>query len=180
MDIRSYHRIVIVGSGGSGKSWLATRLADVTGLPLFHLDKELWQPGWVMPPREQIIARQRQIISGDSWIIDGNYNDTMALRFAAADLVIFLDVNRVTCVMGAMRRAGKKRNDLPDFLQEPKVLSKDSIDFYKWIWQYPNTGRKAVFALHEQYENTSFLHIHGRREMRQLVSQWRAQADCRA
>ena len=171
-DIR---KIAIVGSGGSGKSWLATRLHEATGLPLFHLDKELWQPGWVMPPREEVAARQQEIVQGERWIVDGNYNHTMGLRFAAADLVIFLDINRITCLWSAMRRAGKKRADMPDFLTEPSVFSKDSREFYRWIWSYPRVGRKAVLDWHARYPATAFLRVTTRRQMNRLVRQWQAQ-----
>ena len=56
MNIRDYNKIILVGSGGSGKSWMAKRIAEITGYSLYHLDKELWQPGWVMPPKEEKIA----------------------------------------------------------------------------------------------------------------------------
>jgi len=174
MDIRNYRRIILVGSGGSGKSWTAQRIAQITGYPLFHLDKEFLQPGWVMPPREERAARQQDMIAGTTWIIDGNYDSSMETRFAAADLVIFLDINRVACLISAMRRAGKKRDDLPDYLKEPGVFSKDGFDFYKWIWSYPETGRRTVVALHQRYPNTAFLRVKSRRQMGQLLKQWHA------
>ena len=40
-------RIVIIGCGGSGKSTLARQLGEMTGLPVIHLDKLFWRPGWV-------------------------------------------------------------------------------------------------------------------------------------
>ena len=40
-------RVLIVGPGGAGKSWLAKRIAARTGVPLVHLDRGFWQPGWV-------------------------------------------------------------------------------------------------------------------------------------
>ncbi len=42
-------RILIIGPSGSGKSTLAITLSGLTGLPVIHLDKEFWQPGWVLP-----------------------------------------------------------------------------------------------------------------------------------
>jgi len=128
-NFSDYNRIIIVGNCGSGKSWLSKRISDLTGHSLFHLDKELWQPGWVMPSREEKIARQKEMMSGEKWIIDGNYDSTMEIRFAAADLVVFLDINRFGCLFSVMKRTGKKRSDLPDYLEEPKVFSKDFFRF---------------------------------------------------
>jgi site-specific DNA recombinase len=48
-------RIVVIGSGGSGKSTFSQRLGEVTGLPVVHLDKLYWHPGWVKTPREEWI-----------------------------------------------------------------------------------------------------------------------------
>ena len=71
MNIRDHHHIILVGSGGAGKSWMAKHIALITGYPLFHLDKEFWQPGWVMTPREERLVREQAMIAGESWIIDG-------------------------------------------------------------------------------------------------------------
>ncbi|MCL2407006.1 MAG: hypothetical protein FWC95_03680 [Defluviitaleaceae bacterium] len=44
MDILSYSKIILVGKSGSGKFWLSKRIAEITGYPLYHLDKEFWRP----------------------------------------------------------------------------------------------------------------------------------------
>lgn len=169
IDIHDYNKIIIIGSGGSGKSIFAKQLGEATGLPVIHLDKEYWQPNWVETLRDEWIEKQKQFISGEKWIIDGNYGGTLELRFAAAELVIFLDINRLVCVYSAARRTGKKRSDLPENLQEPKMLSKDFFDFAKWIWSYPKTGKKKVLALHEKYPDKPFLRIKSRRELERYL-----------
>ena len=45
-------RILIIGCGGAGKSTLARRLGEKTGLPVVHLDKLYWRPGWQHVTRE--------------------------------------------------------------------------------------------------------------------------------
>ena len=173
MDIHDYSKIILVGSGGSGKSWLAKHIAEITNYPLYHLDKEFWQPGWVMTPKEEKITRQHEMINGETWIIDGNYNSTMEIRYTAADLIIFLDISRIVCVISAMKRTGRKRSDLPDYLEESKIWGKEFIEFVKWIWSYPKTGRKTVMALHKKYSDKAFLHIKTRREAKGFVRKWR-------
>jgi adenylate kinase family enzyme len=42
-------RILVIGSSGTGKSTLARQLASKLALPIIHLDKEYWLPGWVAP-----------------------------------------------------------------------------------------------------------------------------------
>jgi len=170
-DFTPYNRIMLVGSGGSGKSWLSKRIAGLTGYPLFHLDKEHWQPGWVMPPREEKIARQRELMRGERWIIDGNYSSTMEPRFAAADLVIFLDISRFVCLISAAGRTGKTRSDLPEYLEEPKIFSREFWGFCRWIWSYPKTGRKTVMELRAKYPEKAFLHIKSRRQVKKMMKE---------
>ena len=87
-------RIVIVGSGGSGKSMLARQIGAVLGLDVVHLDRLLWKPGWVrLPPQEQE-AVSADTVSGSRWIVEGDHLRTQPLRFAAADTIIFLDFTR--------------------------------------------------------------------------------------
>jgi adenylate kinase family enzyme len=44
---------MLVGSGGASKSTLARELGVRLRLPVYHLDALLWQPGWVMTPKDQ-------------------------------------------------------------------------------------------------------------------------------
>ncbi|WP_343388145.1 hypothetical protein [Candidatus Amarobacter glycogenicus] len=44
-------RVLIIGSGGAGKSTLARHLGEISGLPVIHLDAEHWRPGWIEPSR---------------------------------------------------------------------------------------------------------------------------------
>ena len=92
----------------------------------------------------------------------------MELRFPAADLIVFLDINRFVCIISAAKRTGKKRSDLPDYLEEPKIFSKDFFGFVRWIWSYPKTDRKTVMALHEKYPEKEFLHIKRRSRVKKL------------
>ncbi|MPQ31347.1 hypothetical protein E4V42_07845 [Clostridium estertheticum] len=53
MNIFGYNRIMIVGNNGSGKSFLAKKLALIAELPLVHLDIEFWRPNWGMPSKDE-------------------------------------------------------------------------------------------------------------------------------
>lgn len=43
-------RVVILGPGASGKSTLAVRLRQITGLPVIELDQRFWRPGLAATP----------------------------------------------------------------------------------------------------------------------------------
>jgi adenylate kinase family enzyme len=39
-------RIIVIGIPGAGKSTFARRLGDKLNLPVYHLDRYFWSPGW--------------------------------------------------------------------------------------------------------------------------------------
>jgi adenylate kinase family enzyme len=86
-------RIAVVGGSGSGKTTVARRLAAMNDLPYVELDALHWGPNWTACPKDEFRARVEGAISGDAWIVDGNYtgklNDLVLQR---ADLVVWLDL----------------------------------------------------------------------------------------
>lgn len=139
-------RILIIGSGGAGKSALATRLGEKTGFEVIHLDKLYWKPNWVEPQKEEWKKTVEEALKRDSWIMDGNFGGTMEMRIAACDTVIFLDVPRLVCVWRVLKRAvfyhGRNRPDMADGCYE-----KFDWPFIKWVWNYPKRSKPKVEAL---------------------------------
>ena len=90
-------RVLVIGSCGAGKSTFSRRLHKLTGLPLLHLDRHYWKPGWVESEVDEWKAKVEELIAGDEWIIDGNYGGTMEMRMRRADTVIWLDLPRYLC-----------------------------------------------------------------------------------
>jgi len=165
-----------VGNGGSGKTWLANRIAELTGLPLYHLDKQLWLPGWKMCDQASFVAWQQSVMDGASWIIEGEHDPTTSLRFCAADLVIVMDMNRLVCLARVLRRAGKPREDIPSYLAEPKAFSKGFFHYAGRIWRYPLSGRQTVLSLCAQYPQKAFAHVTSKRQVARLLRQWQGAA----
>ena len=97
-------RVAIIGPGGAGKSVFAEALGRASGLPVYHLDRYYWRPGWVRVDADEWRAVQAELIARPQWILDGNYGGTMEMRFAAADTVVFLDYSALTCVIGVVKR----------------------------------------------------------------------------
>jgi hypothetical protein len=63
---------VVVGPGAAGKSTLAARLSQLTGLPVIELDKLFWQPGLVATAPGTWAAIERDLVTQESWIMDGD------------------------------------------------------------------------------------------------------------
>ena len=77
-------RVVILGRGASGKSTLAKRLGEISGLPVVELDKIFWRPGLVATPRDEWVAAQDLLVAKDGWIIDGDLGNLTLLRLVFA------------------------------------------------------------------------------------------------
>jgi hypothetical protein len=101
-------RVLVDGMMGSGKSTFTRALAVRTGLPVIHLDFHYWKPGWERPSDDEWRERQRALLAGQDWIVDGNYKETLALRLDRAQTIIFLDTPWWLCASRAFARGLRK------------------------------------------------------------------------
>lgn len=141
-------KIILIGSGGAGKSTLASKLGKKLNIEVFHLDQLFWKPNWEMTDREYQIEIQNDLIMKPTWIIDGNYGGTLDLRIEAADTIIFLDRSRFVCIYQILKRVkkynGSSRPDMQDDCPE-----KLDFDFLKWVWNFPKKQRVSIINMLE-------------------------------
>jgi adenylate kinase family enzyme len=64
-------KVIIIGSSGAGKTTFAKKLAEKTGLPLYHLDSIWHKADRSHITREEFDRILGDILSKDSWMIDG-------------------------------------------------------------------------------------------------------------
>ena len=123
-------RAVILGPGASGKSTLARRLGEITGLPVIELDKLFWREGLVATPKKEWVEIQQKLVAQDRWILDGDLGpyDDVEPRLRTADTVIFLDFSLVRCAWRALRR------------------SRERTDFWLWLFRYRRHYRRLLMA----------------------------------
>lgn len=137
------NRVLIIGSGGAGKSTLGRQLRAKTGLPLIHLDREYWRSGWIKPDSEEWRCEVGKMLAGERWILDGNFGGTLEMRLAACDTVILLDLNPLICLYRVVRRRfryrGTNRPDMAEGCNE-----QIDLDFLLWIITF---RRKKLAAI---------------------------------
>ncbi len=144
-------RVAIFGSPGSGKSTLARHLADRTGIPVFHLDKYFFNPGWVIQADEVFTAAIAGIVANEQWITDGNYTreSTVAGRIDRADTLILLERPRLVCLWRVVRRIlknyGRVRAD-----QAAGCPERLDWNFLRFVWNYPAKTKQIRQILREQ------------------------------
>lgn len=162
-------RIMIIGCGGAGKSTLARKLGEKTGLPVVHLDKLFWKPGWVSLTREEFDVVHQAAIAQEKWIIDGNFDRTMARRMDRCDTVIYLDFSRWACVKGVLKRIittyGTVRPDMGDGCPE-----RFSWEFLSWVWNFNKNKREKILTLLQLHPNKEVYILKNRRSVNKFLS----------
>ncbi len=161
-------RILIVGCGGAGKSTLARQLGEKLDIPVVHLDKLFWKPGWVETTREEFDAALSRVLQKPQWIMDGNFNRTLPERVKYCDTFIYLDFSRLACLMGVLKRVittyGTVRPDMGDGCPE-----RFDLEFLKWVWNFNREKREGYYGLINSLEGVETIVLKNRRMVRQFL-----------
>ena len=115
---------MVVGCPGTGKTTLATTLAERYGLTFIELDALFHQENWTPRPTEAFQAEVRALTSeNDRWVVDGNYHDHVAHILAPlVDTVVWLDLDRplvMRRVIARTLRRAVRREELWNGNREP-------------------------------------------------------------
>ncbi len=154
-----FQRALIVGCPGSGKSTFARRLRDLTGLPLHYLDMIWHRPDRTSITQAEFDRRLSEIVAGERWIIDGNYQRTIEPRLRRCDAVFLFDLPVEECLSGAAARVGRQREDLP--------WVEETLDgeFRQWIVDFPQNRLPELCEYLARYrEDREITVFHTRRE----------------
>ncbi|MFV1962774.1 MAG: adenylate kinase [Acidimicrobiia bacterium] len=89
-------RVVVIGSTGSGKTTVASRLASALNLPQLELDSVNHQPGWAQLPHDQFQDAVAAFVTKERWVVDGNYTShgMKEVLWPLADTFVWLDMPR--------------------------------------------------------------------------------------
>ena len=146
-------KVMVIGCSGSGKSVFSRSFADLTDLPLYHLDAIWWREDGSNVSREEFDLRLGEILEKDEWIIDGSYSRTMERRMAACDTVVFFDLPTSVCVEGVKARKGKPRPDMP----WKDAGDSDDPEFMSFVLNYNETHRPQVLSLLDKYSDKNIV-----------------------
>lgn len=153
-------RVIVTGVAGAGKSTFAVALAAKTGLPVIHLDLHFWKPGWVEPSESEWRDKQRRVLSGDAWIADGNYSETLALRLERADTLVVLDMPWWLCAGRALLRGFRKPGELPDgstYTAWQRLRDESKLALV--IWRHRNSEPERERQIIAQHGKHLVIHV---------------------
>jgi adenylate kinase family enzyme len=153
-------RVVVTGMAGAGKSTFSRALSAKTGLPVIHLDLHSWNPGWVRTPEDEFREKQRVLLAGKEWIIDGN--DAVDLVFERADTLVLLDTPWWICARRAFVRGLRRPRglQLPEGCDDSTWRRLHDEWWLVWrIWRGRHAERERELAIASKYRGQKTVHI---------------------
>lgn len=167
------NRVLVIGNAGAGKSTFSKKLADITGLPLIHLDRLYWTGNWDHRSREEFDILLQQELEKPQWILDGNFSRTVPHRLAYCDTVFFFDLPVLTCLWGVTQRVfshyGRTRPDMggncPEFFDAQKPA------LYRGILNYNKKHRREYYRLFADVKDVQVVVFRSRRQADRYLRQ---------
>lgn len=162
MAANSYKKIMIFGIPGSGKSTFAMQLSRVLHLPVFHLDKYFYVNSWQERHYEEFLSIQKELVSKERWIIDGNATRSLELRFSRADLVLYFRYNRLLCLYRIFKRLLHKDPHISDRAEGCK--EKVHFKLIRYTLGFPKRVEHTIKQLRAHYPHVPCYELHSDEE----------------
>jgi len=131
-------RTLIIGNSGSGKSWLAQRLAEQLQMPWTDLDRIHWlsDEHSIPRPRAETLGMARIAADEPRWVIEGVYGWIVSEVIHRATALIWLCVEDEVCVTNIRQRETRDDERL--------------IALLEWAGSYRTRDGSSGFAAHQR------------------------------
>jgi len=127
-------KIAVFGKPGSGKSTLSKNLASSTGIQLHQLDSIVYKMNGEMVDRNTYDRAHENILSSDSWIIDGfGPMGSFNKRLDVADTLIYIDLPYVDSYWLVTKRLLKGLFVKPEGWPDGSSILKGTMASYKTL-----------------------------------------------
>lgn len=170
-------KINVIGTTGSGKSTFAKALADRIDCPYIQMDQLFWKPNWVESTDDEFMPKVKDAVSGDAWVLDGNYSRTNDIKWENADAIIWVDFSYFRTLLQLFKRTimriitkqelwtgtGNRESFGKSF------MSKKSI----FVWFYKNyktnKSRYSELMISPKVTHITFIRLRNPKEVRQFM-----------
>jgi adenylate kinase family enzyme len=145
-------RIAIIGNGGGGKTTLARQLAAARCIPLHHVDRLQFKPGWQRTPDEELRVAHDAIVVQERWIIDGWGGwPLIEERFRRADTIVLVDLPLARHYWWAIKR--QLTSGLRDTDDRPEncPLLPRTWEMMRVLWYVHKELRPSLLRLVDAY-----------------------------
>ena len=138
-------KVLVLGCCGAGKSTFSKKLHSILKLPLIHLDSHYHKPNWKEPKKDEWENIVHNLLQKPSWIMDGNYSETMDIRIKNADTIIYLDYPILKCFWRVIKRVfkynGIQRSDMANGCKE-----EFDLEFLYFVLMFNIRFRKEILT----------------------------------
>jgi adenylate kinase family enzyme len=128
-------KVAVFGNAGGGKSTLSKRLSEITGLPLYTLDKIKYGSGGIEVSPEDYKRTHQEILLTDRWIIDGfGCMETLWPRLDESDTLVYVDLPISVHFWWVTKRFITGYSKPPAGWPEKSPIFKSSMNSYRALW----------------------------------------------
>ena len=166
----------MIGTSGSGKSSFARQLAAALKIPYLEMDRLYWKPNWQEPNDEEFFSILEQALSGDAWVLDGNYTRTTHIKWPRTNLVVWIDysfpLTLYRVIKRSILRAWKKQelwSGTGNRESFTRLFSKDSMVLWTLSHYASNKGKFDELMATESYAHIEFVRLRSPKEAAALI-----------
>ncbi|NQZ22773.1 MAG: DNA topology modulation protein FlaR [Colwellia sp.] len=152
-SLLQYRKIHIIGGPGSGKTFSSTKLQALTNLNAYDLDKIFWdqnQNAYVRSSEEHRTKKLNQVLSQESWILEGVYYKWLADSFRDADLIVILNPPISLRQWRIFKRFLKRKFILGQFRKESLA---SFMEMFWWNQKFDNDNMVRILDFLSEYNN---------------------------
>ncbi len=161
-----YNRILVLGSPGAGKTYFSNRLSEKLQIKVIHLDDYYWKSNWIACADKEWNEILEQLLEEQSYIMEGNYVESLEKRIKYVDLIIYIDTSLLESLKGYTRRMLKNYlihgSELPkEIMKEKKyrLSEKGYLNFCGYIISYHRRQKRELLNYLKNMKNMEVLFI---------------------
>jgi adenylate kinase family enzyme len=146
-------RTVIIGNSGSGKTWLAKRLAEKKATRVVHLDEIFWLPGGFDKKRDpsEVLRIVEAASSANEWVVEGIYGHLASQFLASASCLVWLELPWSLCQQRLELRGSESKSHMGREQSAAGLL-----ELIQWASNYTtrqgSSGHAAHLSLFEAFQ----------------------------
>jgi len=153
-------KVVVFGKPGSGKSTLSKSLASATEIKLHALDSIEFKKNGDRVDRAIYDEEHENILSSDSWIIDGfGPIESFNKRLDAADTLIYIDLPYIISYWLVTKRFLKGLRIKPEGWPDGSSILKGTLESYKVLRLCPKFWNNSFMQKLEKISTNKSLYV---------------------
>jgi adenylate kinase family enzyme len=131
-------KIHIIGSVGSGKTTLAKKLSYMLNIPYYEIDNIVWKRtpnGDIRNKPEERDKILKEIITSDSWIVEGVHSEEWMMEsFKHTDVILFLYPHNSIRIYRIIKRFIRQKIGIEESNYKPTL--KIFFKMFRWNNQF--------------------------------------------